>query len=197
MIQRAKDDLIGFHFEAWPKLLRINLVKFRLAVQVVAEADEVVPVRHSDDSLRLNFGHWKHVLEHITDAIPELSLEVVEDEVRVSLANWIDLILQVMAKNHITEAEVGRWAIWHVRDDESIRLSTRLMYHDDVCKIIVLANFDEFFKDIATTINSRSVRYDELEFLLERDKPLAWVAAGRDEDFRVTILGILILIIDM
>ena len=64
---------------------------------MVTETDEIITVGKRHDALRIDLRHWEDVLQNITDAIAEFGLEVVKDEVRVSLTNWVDLILKVVA----------------------------------------------------------------------------------------------------
>lgn len=68
---------------------------------MVAEANEVIPVRKGDDSLRVDFRHWENVLENIGDSISKFGLEVVQDQVRVGLADWVNLVFQVVSQDHI------------------------------------------------------------------------------------------------
>lgn len=68
------------------------MVELWLAVEVVAEADEVIPVRKGDDSLRVDLRHWENVLENIRDTVAKFGLEVVQDNVRVGLADWVNLV---------------------------------------------------------------------------------------------------------
>ena len=84
-----------------------------------------------------------------------------------------------------------------MRNDQSIGLAARLMYHNKICKVVALADLDKVFQHIATTIDASCVRYNQLELLLENYEALARIAAGGDENLRVTELGLFVLIVDM
>ena len=45
-------------------------------------------------------------------------------------------------------------------DDQTVRLTSRLMNHDQVSEVIRLADLDEILKDIATTIHASGVWQD-------------------------------------
>ena len=69
--------------------------------------------------------------------------------------------------------------MWHMTDDETVWLTSCLVYHDKISEVVALADLDEVFKDVAATIDTRRIRKDQLELLLEGNETLARVAASR------------------
>ena len=98
------------------------------------------------------------MFQNVTDTIAEAGLEVVHNEMGEGLANRVNLILQVVAKDHIVETEVGRWAIRHMTDDKTIGFTSSLMHHNQISKGVSLGNLDEILEDVATSVNSSRVR---------------------------------------
>ena len=95
------------------------------------------------------------MLNNVTDTVAEAGLEVVHDQMREGLANGVNLILQIVAKDNIVETEIGGWAIRHVADDKTIRLTSGLVDHDQVREAVGLSNLNQILKHVATTIDSR------------------------------------------
>jgi len=51
LVHSAQNDLVWFHFEAGAQLFRFNAFVVLLAVDVMAERDEVVPILVGDNAL--------------------------------------------------------------------------------------------------------------------------------------------------
>ena len=106
----------------------------------MAETDEVISVRKRHDALRIDLRHGEAMLQNITDTVSKLSLEVVEDEVWEGFTDWVNFVLEVVAQDDIREAKVCCWPVRHMTDDQAIWLTSCLMYHDQVCEVVSLAD---------------------------------------------------------
>ena len=63
-----------------------------LLVDMVAEADEILIILESDDSLALYFGQWKQIFENVRDSLPKSRVKVIENKMREGFTHWIHLI---------------------------------------------------------------------------------------------------------
>lgn len=81
--------------------------------------------------------------------------------------------------------------------DKPIWLTSSFVDDDEISKVVLLADLDEVFKNVATSVDSRRVRQNQLKLFLEADQPLAGVTARRDEELRVAILCVLVLIVNV
>jgi hypothetical protein len=82
-------------------------------------------------------------------------------------------------------------------DNKTIWFTTGLMQHNEVSKVVSLADLDQVFHHVTTSVDTKRVRKNQLELLLEGNKSLRWVSTSSNEKFRISIFGRLILIIDM
>ena len=87
--------------DARSQLVYLGLIENLFTVEVVAKADEVVPVKKIDVALGVNLRHEKQVFQDITDSFAEVCLEVIYDQMRGCLANRVNLILQIVTKDNI------------------------------------------------------------------------------------------------
>ncbi len=68
---------------------------------MMSEADKVLIILERDYSFAVYFGQRENIFQYVRDTISQSRVEVVEYEVRIGLAHWVHLILQVMSENHI------------------------------------------------------------------------------------------------
>ena len=118
------------------------------SVNVMSEANEIVPVCESHYTLAVNFWRGQDVLQDIADPITEPCIEIIEDQVWVSFAHGINFVFKIMSQHYVSEAEIRRRPVRHMTDDETVWLTSCLMYHYQVCEIVRLAYLDKFFQDI-------------------------------------------------
>ena len=71
------------------------------------------------------------------------------------------------------------------------------MNHHQVSEIVALADLNQVLEHVATSIDTSSIRKDQLQLFLECHETLAWVAASRDKQLRIAIFSLLILVIDV
>ena len=164
---------------------------------MVTETNKVITVRKCHDALRVDLGHWEDVLEYVTDTVTKLGSEVVHDEMWVCLTNWVDFVFKIVTKDHVVETEVGGWSVRHVTDYQTIGFTSSLMNHDQVSEVVSLADLNQVFEHVATSVYASSVGNDQLHLLLESHKSLTWVTTRCDQKLWVSELGLLILIIDV
>ena len=55
------------------------------------------------------------------------------------------------------------------------------MNHHQVSEIVALADLNQVLEHVATSIDTRSIRKNQLQLLLECHETLAWIAASRDK----------------
>ncbi len=71
------------------------------------------------------------------------------------------------------------------------------MQNNQVSEVICLSYFSQVLQHIPTSVDSDGVRNNELELFLELNQFLTRIPRSCDEDFRVSVLGLLVLIIDV
>jgi len=163
----------------------------------MSETDEIVTVRECHDALRVDLWHREDMLQDVTDAVTKTGAKVIKDQVGEGFANRVDLVLEIVAEDYVVEAEVSGWTIRHMADDQTIRLTSRLMHHDQVSEFVGLADLNQVFEHVATSIHTSCVRDNQLEFFLEGHQSLTRVTTRCDQKLWVCELGVLILIINV
>lgn len=93
--------LIRLHFESGSQLLQRHCFMIILFVNVMSEADEVLIILERNHSLAVHFGQRENVFQDVRNAVAQSSVEIVENQMRIGLAHWIHLVLQVVSEDHI------------------------------------------------------------------------------------------------
>ena len=67
------------------------------------------------------------MLQHRRDSIPQISREIIKNQVGEGLAYGVQFGFQIVAQNHVRQPEVNCRAHWQVGNYHSVRLSTVLV----------------------------------------------------------------------
>lgn len=84
-----------------------------------------------------------------------------------------------------------------MRDNQTIRLTSCLVDHNQVREVVSLADLDQVLQHVTTSVDSGRIGNDDFELFLESGQTLARVATCSDEQLGVLVLGILILVVDV
>ena len=168
-----------------------------LSVNMVPKRDEVLSVSVSNDSFAIDLWHRPNVFEDLSDSITNFRVEVIENQVRVCLRNWVDFVFEIMTKDNVAKTEISSRTVRQMTYNQTIRLSSGLMDYDYVRKLVRLSYLNQVFNDVCTSVDSDRVRHDQLEFFLEAHKSLGRVSRGCEQDFRVSVVARFILIINV
>ena len=78
-----------------------------------------------------------------------------------------------MSQNYIRKSEVSSRPIRQMTHNKSIWLSSGLVQYNKVSEIICLSDLDQILEYISTSVYPNCIRYNQLQLLLELNKPLA------------------------
>jgi hypothetical protein len=81
--------------------------------------------------------------------------------------------------------------------NDAVGFSSCFVQDHDIGEVVCLADFDEVFEHISSSVNSDRLWHDNFHLFLELNEALTWVSASGDQQFGVAILGLLILVIDV
>jgi len=84
-----------------------------------------------------------------------------------------------------------------VRDNQTVRLTSCLVDHNQVREVVSLADLDQVLQHVATSVDPGRVGNDDFELFLESGETLARVATCSDKQLGVLVLGILIFIVNV
>lgn len=137
------------------------------------------------------------MLQDVGHPLAQLAREVVEDKMGVGLGHVGDFILHVMPQHHVLKAEVNGGPDWEVAQNESIGHAAVLVQQYQVCEVLIEAQIHEVLHHIGASVDPLSVGENNRHFLQELHQPVGGVSGGRDEDLRVRVHHVGILVVNV
>merc|ERR1719469_1373319 len=151
-VHGAQLDLIEPQLEPRPHLLQIHvLASVQLLVVVVPERHKVVVVGKGHHALRIFLGYRKEVLENGHGPDAELTLEVVEDEVRVGLGHGAD-VGDVVPHDDVRHGEVGGGAVGKMANHQAVGHTAVLLYYQKIRYVICSAGIHKLLKFVCSSV---------------------------------------------
>lgn len=75
----------------------------------------------------------------------------MENKMRI-LFGHVANVGDVVSHNDVRHREIRRWAVWQVTDDETVRLATVFVNHDEIGDVVGPTRLDQLLEFVVTTI---------------------------------------------
>lgn len=115
---------------------------------------------------------------------------------RINFRHSLKLLFHIMPQNYVLKTKVKSWSYRKMTDDESIGLPSVLVKHNKVCHSFSQPQFDKFRENGATSIDSGCIGQKNAKFFSKLKQTICWIPASGEQELRIRVDGICILIVD-